>query len=153
MPICSKTTSGRSCRPRSPRSDSNFEQGSPPPKRVDAHRNRGPTVFQSSPPAGTRESSAHVDPQPVAACCASWPLGCRSSCRLFKRPMARRALNQGLRLDGTHKGGVVQYLGTVASISSDQAPIPPLTLFRYLKPCSRRKRRAFIDRTPLLQWM
>jgi len=46
-----------------------------------------------------------------------------------------------------------QYLGTLWSISSDQALMPPLTLFKYLKPCSRRNCSARKDRTPLLQWM
>jgi 3-dehydroquinate synthetase len=32
-----------------------------------------------------------------------------------------------------------QYLGTLWSISSDQALMPPLTLLTYLNPCSRRK--------------
>lgn len=44
-----------------------------------------------------------------------------------------------------------QYFGTLWSISSDQALMPPLTLFKYLKPCCRRNSSAFIERLPLLQ--
>ena len=39
-----------------------------------------------------------------------------------------------------------QYRGTLESISSLQAVMPPLTLLRYLKPCCRRKFSAFPDR-------
>ena len=45
----------------------------------------------------------------------------------------------------------VQYLGTLESISSLQAVMPPLTLLRYLNPCCRRKFSAFKERTPALQ--
>ena len=48
---------------------------------------------------------------------------------------------------------LIQYLATLWSISSDQALMPPLTLFKYLNPCSRRKCSARRDRTPLSQWM
>ena len=44
-----------------------------------------------------------------------------------------------------------QYFGTLWSISSDQALMPPLTLFTYLKPCSFKKLSALSERTPLLQ--
>src|SRR5687768_1197036 len=46
-----------------------------------------------------------------------------------------------------------QYFGTLWSISSDHALMPPLTLFTYLNPCSRRNLSAFMERMPLLQWM
>src|SRR5262245_30027892 len=52
--------------------------------------------------------------------------------------------------DAGHCG---QYFGTLWSISSAQAVMPPLTFLRYLKPCSRRNLSAFIERTPILQWM
>ena len=44
-----------------------------------------------------------------------------------------------------------QYRGTLRSISSDHAVMPPLTLLTYLKPCCRRKFSAFSERTPALQ--
>src|SRR5262245_42108705 len=52
--------------------------------------------------------------------------------------------------DGAHKR-FSQYFGTLGSISSAQASMPPLTFFRYLNPCSRKNRSAFIERMPLLQ--
>ena len=45
----------------------------------------------------------------------------------------------------------VQYRGTLRSISSDHAVMPPLTLLTYLNPCWRRKSSAFSERTPALQ--
>jgi len=47
----------------------------------------------------------------------------------------------------------VQHFGTAGSISSDQAVMPPLTLLRCLKPCSRRNSTAFRERPPALQWI
>jgi hypothetical protein len=44
-----------------------------------------------------------------------------------------------------------QYLGTLASISSDHALMPPLPLLTYLNPCCFKKLTAFKDRTPPLQ--
>ena len=52
---------------------------------------------------------------------------------------------------GTDARRYVQYLGTLESISSLHAVMPPLTLLRYLKPCCRRKFSAFNERTPALQ--
>ena len=45
----------------------------------------------------------------------------------------------------------IQYFGTLESISSDQALMPPLTLLTYLKPCCFRKLTALSERTPPLQ--
>jgi len=53
---------------------------------------------------------------------------------------------------GFYKSSVtIQYLGTLESISSDQALMPPLTLLRYLKPCCLKKLTAWSERVPTLQ--
>lgn len=63
-------------------------------------------------------------------------------------------LGAALRVAGAGRGIVgFQYFGTLWSISSAQAAMPPLTFFRYLNPCSRRNFSAFSERTPVLQWM
>src|SRR5256885_4282254 len=49
------------------------------------------------------------------------------------------------------KSGPPQYFGTLGSISSAHAAMPPLTLFAYLKPCSFKNCTALSERTPLLQ--